>query len=129
MCFRTITILKNETKKGPVVKPVPQTISREVFFALNSSVVRESEMAKIDALLNFLNEHPEKKVVITGFADVQTGNPRYNMTLSRRRAEQVAEILTGKGIAKERITLIAKGDTEQPFARSEQNRVAICIAE
>lgn len=39
-------------------------------------------MAKIDALLNFLNEHPEKKVVITGFADAQTGNPRYNMTLS-----------------------------------------------
>lgn len=118
-----------ETKKEPVVKPVPQTISREVFFALNSSVVRESEMAKIDALLNFLNEHPEKKVVITGFADVQTGNPRYNMVLSKRRAEQVAEILTGKGIAKERITLIAKGDTEQPFARAEQNRVAICIAE
>lgn len=115
--------------KKESVKPVSQTISREVFFALNSSVVRESEMAKIDALLNFLNEHPEKKVIITGFADVQTGNPRYNMTLSRRRAKQVAEILTGKGIAKERITLIAKGDTEQPFARAEQNRVAICIAE
>ncbi len=123
-----IPYFEPETKKE-YVKPVPQTISKEIFFLLNSSVVRESEMAKVEALLNFLNEHPEKKAVIIGFADVGTGNPRYNMALSKRRAEQVAEILIGKGISKERIILIAKGDTEQPFAHAEQNRVAICIAE
>lgn len=60
-------------------------------------------------------------------ADVQTGNHRLNKTLSARRAQAVADALTAKGIAADRITADSQGDTVQPFATPEENRVTICI--
>lgn len=90
-------------------------------------MILASETAKIDSLVAFMKTHTETQVVITGYADVQTGNPRYNKVLSQRRAEQVAVLLTVNGISRERITVFAKGDTEQPFPVMEQNRVAICL--
>ena len=127
------------TKEEPVSQPVLQetkqdlidsaalTARQDIFFALNSSVILASETAKIDSLVAFMKTHTETQVVITGYADVQTGNPRYNKVLSQRRAEQVAVLLTVNGISRERITVFAKGDTEQPFPVMEQNRVAICL--
>ena len=127
------------TKEEPVSQPVLQetkqdlidsaalTARQDIFFALNSSVILASETAKIDSLVAFMKTHTETQVVITGYADVQTGNPRYNKVLSQRRAEEVAVLLTVNGISRERITVFAKGDTEQPFPVMEQNRVAICL--
>ena len=115
-----------EVKEEPVA-PVALTARQDIFFTLNSSAIRENEAAKIDVLVAYLKEHPETQVAITGYADVQTGNPRYNKALSQRRAEQVAGVLISKGISEARISVVARGDTEQPFPAAEQNRVAICI--
>ncbi len=68
-----------------------------------------------------------EKDTLTGYADVQTGNHRLNKTLSARRAQAVADALTAKGIAADRITADSQGDTVQPFATPEENRVTICI--
>ena len=38
-------------------------------------------------------------------------------------------ILLRNGIAADRITVDAKGDTVQPFSVPEQNRVTVCIVE
>ena len=52
-----------------------------------------------------------------------------NERLSKNRAEAVATMLKEKGIDNQRITIDYKGDTVQPFATIEENRVSICIAE
>ena len=89
----------------------------------------EKEQAKIEALAAFLRENTDAKVTVTGYADKETGNPRYNAELSKRRAEAVAQALTAAGIAQERISVDYKGDNEQPFGSPAENRVAICITE
>ena len=54
--------------------------------------------------------------------------PLYNMKISRMRAESVADALRAAGISADRISVDAKGDTEQPFEVNNRNRVAIAIA-
>ena len=49
--------------------------------------------------------------------------------MSEKRAVNVAEALKVKGIAADRIKIDFKGDTVQPYATPEENRVSICIAE
>mgnify|MGYP001620335308 CR=1 FL=1 len=89
-------------------------------------VFRPEEAGKEDELAAYLQKNPAAQVTLTGYADVQTGNHRLNKTLSARRAQAVADALTAKGIA-DRITADSQGDTVQPFATPEENRVTICI--
>lgn len=91
-----------------------------VFFKINSAVIRPEETGKVDELAAYLQKHPAAKVTLTGYADVQTGNPRINKTLSAKRAQAVADALTEKGIAADRITVDSKGDTVQPYATPEK---------
>ena len=115
----------------PAPKPVPQVQVKkaDVFFKINSSAVNASEEAKLQVLAEWMKNHPNAKVEVTGYSDAQTGTAAYNMTLSEKRANRVAKILTEKyGIDKSRISVSAKGDTVQPFAENDQNRVVIGIA-
>ena len=113
---------------APVETVKPAEMKQDVFFLINSSQVRPAEQSKIDALAGYMKQYPDAKVTVTGYADKATGSARYNMTISRKRAQAVADALTKAGIAPARITVEAKGDTEQPFEGVEKNRVAIAIA-
>ncbi len=100
--------------------------SCNIFFALDRSYIRTQEMKKVDDLANFLNENPEYKVALCGYADRNTGTPRYNLPLSERRVKAVKKALMERGIAEDRIFTDFKGDTVQPFELPEQNRLVIC---
>lgn len=66
------------------------------------------------------------KIYIVGYADEQTGTPEINMSLSERRAEAVKNALINNyGVNPDNIVIDFKGDTVQPFATNEWNRVAI----
>ena len=118
-----------EVVEQPVAQEVVEPAKENIFFKLNSSVVRESEVAKIEALVAYMNKYENAKITLTGYADAQTGNPRYNKTLSQRRADSVAKALTDRGISRDRINVVAKGDVEQPFSVQSENRVVICLSE
>ena len=51
------------------------------------------------------------------------------MTLSEKRANNVAEVLKAKGITADRLKVDYKGDTVQPYNTPKENRVSICIVE
>lgn len=125
-------------KEEPVAEqqPAPQPevkkaepMRQDVFFALNSARIADAQRAKIDALAAYMKQHPDSKVTVTGYADRETGNPRINLTLSEKRARNVAEALKAVGIAPDRITVDFKGDTVQPHDTPKENRVSICVAE
>lgn len=122
-----------EPEPAPVVvetiEEKPAAFSREVFFLINSSKVRQSEQGKIAELVEFLNANPEAKVVLTGHADAATGTPAINSRLANERAKAVAVALSVKGIKANRITVVNKGDTEQPHDTPAECRVTICVAE
>lgn len=123
---------------APVVEPEPEPaapavvvepMQQNIFFRINSAVIRESEKNKIEVLVNYLNENQDAKVVVCGYADKDTGTHAINQRISKKRANSVCQALLDKGIAAERITVDFKGDTVQPFAINNENRVCICIAE
>lgn len=58
------------------------------------------------------------RIEVAGHAD-RTGTPQYNMTLSRRRAETVAEELIKRGIARQDISITALGETQPLVATSD----------
>ena len=120
----------------PEVKPQPKPVEQKpesegltVRFALAKAVVTEDEAAKIAAFAQWLKNHPKAKAEITGYADAGTGNTGINSNLSRQRVQAVAKILTQKhGISASRIKTAYKGDTVQPFAANDDNRVVIGTA-
>ena len=122
------TIYKTVVIEEPVVRVEP--LRRDIFFLRNKTDIRESEAQKVADIADYLNQYPEAKVNIVGYADVQTGNAQINARLAQQRADVVVKALVEQyGISADRISYDSKGDTEQPFVENDQNRVSICIAE
>ena len=122
------TIYKYVTIPEPVKKI--EKVRRDVFFEINKYEILSSEAGKIQEIAAFLKENPNAKVQVTGYADVQTGNPTINDRLARQRADVVVKALIEQyEIAADRISYDSKGDREQPFAENDKNRVSIMIAE
>ena len=126
-----------EPEPEPVVEPEPEPVvevvkpainlTENVFFVINKWDIRPAELAKIEEIVKVLNENPETKVTITGYADKATGTASRNMFLSQKRAEVVTAKLVELGIAKDRISSSYKGSEENPYPTPEENRVAICV--
>ena len=68
-----------------------------ILFDYNKAEIRPEYHDKLDALAKFLEENPDTYALIEGFAD-STGDPTYNMMLSRQRAESVRNYLMQKEI-------------------------------
>ena len=105
----------------------PASITENVYFDLNKSVLKADQQSKIDNLVSFLRQNPNATVTISGYADKATGTASRNMTLSEQRANVVKKALTDAGIAASRITTGFYGDTQQVSGVPEQNRVAVCV--
>ena len=104
-----------------------RAITENVLFVIDQWKIRPSEQEKIDHVVSVMNQYPEAVVTISAYADKQTGNPRWNMTLSQRRAEVVADALKAAGIAASRITTEYFGDTVNPFETAPENRVSVLV--
>ena len=63
-----------------------------ILFDYNKAEIRPEYHDKLNALAKFLEKNPDTYALIEGFAD-STGDPTYNMLLSRRRAESVKNYL------------------------------------
>ena len=121
--------VKPEPKPALVEEKKVEEIRRDVFFVINSNKIRESEDAKIKEVVDYLNQYPEAKVVVTGYADAGTGNDRINDAISAKRAAAVVKVLKEKyGIEESRITEDSKGARVQPFSENDKNRVSIMVA-
>lgn len=110
-------------------RPV-EPIRRDIFFQRNKTNIVESEAMKVQDIADFMMRYPSAKVEIVGYADVQTGNAKINARLAAARADIVVKTLIEQyNIPADRITFDSKGDTVQPFAENDMNRVTICIAD
>lgn len=114
-------------KKTDVVKVAE--LRRDIFFKISTSNIVKAEMAKVQEVAEFLKEHPDTKVTITGYADRGTGTPAINSRLCKKRAEIVKTTLINKfGIPASRIITKVMTNTEpEPYSDPVENRVAIAI--
>ena len=121
-------IVEVPAKPAEVSKPAP--LRRDIFFKINSTKIRPEETQKVADIASYLKENRDAKVVMTGYADKGTGNASINARLAAGRAKAVKDMLMKDyNIPESRITYDSKGDTVQPFAENDKNRVTICIAE
>ena len=114
-----------------------------ILFDYNSAEIRPEYNDKLDALAKFLEKNPDTYALIEGFAD-STGDPTYNMLLSRRRAESVrnhlmqTEIFSAaeaniSAIAEKRLVtvwygpMVPEGSNETAEGRQLNRRVRISI--
>lgn len=121
-------VVKEEEPQPVKYEAVPvDDVTDNIYFIIGQSEIRESELAKIDALIEIINKESHNTVTVTGYADAETGSAKRNMQLSKERAENVAKALMDAGISADRITVDYKGSTVNPYDEPEKNRVAICI--
>lgn len=97
----------------------------DIFFNLNKSDIRPDQVSSVELVAKIMNDNPDCTVQLDGYADKDTGNPSINMTLSEDRVKTVEQVLMGKGVSANRITISYHGDTVQPFV-GEMNRAVTC---
>jgi outer membrane protein OmpA-like peptidoglycan-associated protein len=101
-----------------VMDTVPVTTDPDIYFVLNSILfdfeshtLNEAAAEEAGRILSAMKSNPEIKLELTGHTD-EIGADEYNLRLSERRAQSVADYLTSHGINEERIRVIAAGEAE-----------------
>jgi outer membrane protein OmpA-like peptidoglycan-associated protein len=74
----------------------------DVLFAVNKAELSAGGVRNVQKLADFLNQYPQRKVLIEGHTD-STGNRSINQPLSERRADTVRSALADMGISGDRI--------------------------
>ncbi len=108
------TFMENiQIAEAALKPPVPPTITlaADVLFDFDKAVIKDSFKPELDRIAELLQQNPEVRVFVDGYTDT-AGPAAYNMELSRRRAQAVADYLIGRGIDADRITVRAFGETE-----------------
>ena len=108
---------------------VREKIRREIFFPIRGSHISDEDMVKIKDIAAYVKKYPDAKVSVKAYADKGTGNAKLNMMYSERRAKMTRDMLVKMGVPSGSITTEAFGDTVQPYAENDKNRVSICVAE
>jgi outer membrane protein OmpA-like peptidoglycan-associated protein len=75
----------------------------DVLFDTGRAELKPGAARKLDQLVQFLMEHPERRVQIDGFTD-SVGSDSYNEELSRRRADSVKAALLSRGVDASRVS-------------------------
>lgn len=108
-----------EPVPGEVVEEPRITVrmNNEVLFDKDSSSLRSSGQVKIAEIAAVLREDPDTRVLVQGFSSSE-GQEEYNLRLSERRAQAVANELIRNRIDSQRITSIGMG-ISNPIASND----------
>lgn len=115
-----------ETDRGLVL------ILGDVLFESGKAQLKAGATGNLNKLVMFLNNYPNRTVLIEGYTD-SVGSDDYNQGLSRRRAESVQSYLVGQGIDQGRLTASGLGenapvaDNESATGRQLNRRVEVII--
>lgn len=96
----------------------PERLRRVVEFGVSGAMLDGAAKAAIDALLTDERFAGAGPISVSGHSD-SAGSDAQNLAASRRRAEAVRDYLVSKGVAPERITVIALGE-RRPLAPNAQ---------
>ena len=110
------------------VKEVAEDFRRDIFFTIGNSTIAKSQRNKISEIVTYMQENPDAKITLTGYADKGTGSAAINDKIAARRAQTIYNTLAAKGVAKNRMIKKSMGSRVQPFEKNAMNRVTICIA-
>ncbi|MBS1486178.1 MAG: OmpA family protein [Bacteroidetes bacterium] len=116
--------LRNSKQPGTIVEdvklePIQMAAIEEnatitlnnIFFDFDHATLKSESFPELNRIVSLMAERPSMQVEIAGHTD-PIGTPEYNMALSERRANAVAKYLVGKGVTKDRISVVFFGATK-----------------
>ena len=86
-------------------------------FDTGKSLLKTEEKTKLQGIINYLKDHPEQNVEISGHTD-DVGTIEHNLELSDSRAKSVKNYFVSQGIVGSRMTTMGFGKS-QPMATNE----------
>ncbi len=99
---------------APACKPKIETIAiqAETLFDFDKAVIKPEGKAVLDNFVPMLKDHDDvEMVLVTGYTD-RIGTDSYNLVLSKKRANVVANYLVAKGVDAQRISATGKGEAD-----------------
>jgi OmpA-OmpF porin, OOP family len=85
-------------------------VLNNVFFDFDKAILKSESYPELDRVAETMENRPTLSIEISGHTD-SVGPEQYNLGLSERRAEAVAEYLRSKGIANDRLIVKYYGET------------------
>lgn len=82
-----------------------------LFFDLEKATLRPESFPELDRIVALMQEKATMQIEISGHTDI-TGSTQYNLKLSEKRANAVANYLAGKNIDKARMTVLFFGESK-----------------
>lgn len=104
-----------------------EALQTTISFYVDRYYITDAQKKNIKSVATFLETHPDINLIVTGYADIETAYPAYNLRLSQKRAQAVYDMLVNEfHVPKNRLRIDYKGDTVQPYASvNEWNRAVI----
>ena len=105
----------------------------DVLFDYNKSQLKSGAFVNITRLAQFLQNNPDRKVIVEGYTD-STGSASYNQSLSQSRATAVMAALVRAGVEPSRIVAQGYGkeypvaDNASDAGRAQNRRVEVTIS-
>ncbi len=105
-------------------------VLRGVHFDFNKSDIRPDDAAILDEAADTLKANPSSNIYVDGYCDA-IGSEEYNLKLSQRRSDAVAQYLEQKGIPSSQLIprgfgktdFVAPNDTDE--GRAQNRRVEL----
>ena len=92
-----------------------------VYFGFDDSTIQASERDRLDANAQCIEKTKGKSVYLVGHTDT-SGTEEYNIALSERRAQSVADFLSRLGSDPARLQVVPKGETEPTGLGDDRDR-------
>jgi len=94
-------------------------VPNDLTFDVDRADLKADVRASLDEIAKTIVEYPETTVRVTGHADA-TGSDAYNLQLSERRADSVAQYLERQGVAGGRIRAVGRGEADPIASNAEE---------
>ncbi len=125
--------LKEIAKVKAESRDVVITLDGAVLFATGEHVLQQAAMRRLEQVAEMIDDlDPDAELRVVGHTDSR-GEASMNMTLSRQRAQSVADYLIRQGIDASRVSVEARGESQpiasndSPEGRANNRRVEIVV--
>lgn len=105
------TSLEQRTTTAEDLANADKSVVEPIYFALDRAAVAPAERPKLQAAVKWLQDNPDKNIVLEGHCDWR-GTAEYNLGLGDRRANAVKRYLESLGVDGKRLETLSKGSTD-----------------
>lgn len=97
------------------------TFDSSLAFQINSAEINSDYKDDLTAAASVFQNYPDTNILIEGHTD-DSGPEEFNMKLSEKRAQAVADYLVSQGIDASRLEIKWYGETQPKYENDEENR-------